>query len=43
LHYPGTGYKSVADLSRICYHPREPKIPAPRPSVCRRAFDLLRC
>ena len=43
LHYPGTGYKSVADLSRICYHPREPKIPTPRPSVCRRAFDLLRC
>jgi len=43
LHYPGTGYKSVADLSRICYHRCEPKITTPRAVVCRRAFDLLRC
>ncbi len=43
LHYPGTGYKSVADLSTICYHQRISEIPAPRRAVCRGAFDLLRC
>ncbi len=43
LHYPGIGYKSVADLSPICYHQRVSEIPAPRHAVCRRALDLLRC
>jgi hypothetical protein len=43
LHYPGIRYKSVADLSPICYLQRPPKIPEPRPAVCRRALDLLRC
>jgi hypothetical protein len=43
LHYPGTGYKSVADLPPFCYLQRHTQIPKPRPAVCCRAFDLLRC
>jgi len=43
LHYPGTGYKSVADLPPICYCPRASNNGAARSAVCCIVCDLLRC
>ena len=43
LHYPGTGYKSVADLPPICYFQPSLHIPGVLPAVCCFALDLLRC
>ncbi len=43
LHYPGTGYESVADLPPICYQQRLLKIPIARAADCCFALDLLRC
>ena len=42
LHYPGTGYKSVADLPPICYFQPSPRFPAPLLAVCCFGCDLLR-